>query len=185
MKNISLILASLLFLIVVSCKEEDTEGEPIVWYHYYAFVDENGNDFFQSYAEYYETVGIFTPNFNGTGTNGVYSFEDSTQIDLINIFGTGLWGGSRSYFSFRNGDIDTLTKTWKPASVQSLAAQFDELDEITFSYNGKVVETWDFVENPELLNELKRRNVNSTKFPTATNPIFIKIVKEPDLDELD
>jgi len=94
-------------------------------------------------------------------------------------------GGANSYFSFGNGDIDTLTKTWKPELIKNIEDDFDDLDEITFYFNGKEIETWDFVENPELLNELKRRNVNSIKFRTATDPIYIKIVKEPDFDELD
>jgi len=93
MKTVLITALSFLLLISIGCNEEVTSGDPIVWFHYYAFVDENGNDFFQANNENYKTLSFYTPNLNNSGKSGVYSFDDSVQVNSINIFGTWLWGG--------------------------------------------------------------------------------------------
>ncbi len=181
MKSILNYLALGLFIIShASCTDNNTSpGEPIVWYQYFAFVDEEGNDFFENNIDY-KTINIYSPRYQTH-----LKFDDSLKIDGINIYGYGAFGPSTQYFSFGNGDIDTLTKVWEPASIGNVSASIDEVENITFLYNGIEIETWDFVQNPRLLNELKERNKNSIAHPTATNPIYIKITKKANPDEFD
>jgi len=179
MKSILIyLLLGLFFISHAGCSDDNNSpGEPIVWYQYFAFVDEEGNDFFKNNS-YYTNVFLLS-DF------GEFEFEDSLSINDINVFGYGAWGPSIQYISFGNGDIDTLTKTWEPKSVGNIGGSFEKLESLTFHYNGSEIATWDFVQNPELFNELKERNKHSIARPTATDPIYIEIVKTANPNEFD
>ena len=162
---------------LLACKKDDFI-KPIEWSHYFAFVDEAGNDFFLDNLDY-SSVKLYYSN-----DQTLLAFDDSVNINNMAIFGYMAWGYSTRYFSFENGDIDTLTKSWVPASINNPAAHFDELETMSFFYNGKFVGKWDFIQNPELKTNLKKRNLHSIAHPTATDPIYIELPKNPNPDEL-
>ena len=174
MKKVMIYLTIGFLSTIIAC-EEDKSIEPIEWLHYFAFVDGSDNDFFLDNPEY-SSVKLYYP-LDQTSQ----PFVDSVNIDNMAIFGHAAWAWSTHYFSFENGDIDTLTKTWIPASIR--LSSFDEVETMSFFYNGKFVEKWDFIQDPELRINLKKRNRHSIAHPTATNPIYIKLPKNPNPGE--
>ena len=167
-----------LFIIVAlasgsGCSENSSPGEPLEIRNYFAFVDTEGGDFFESDPRY--AVDKVTMN--------CYYIE---AVKMINGFHTyqAFPRECESLINFGNGDVDTLKVAWEDGLIGRLD-KGEILRKATFFFNGKIIATWDFEANTSLLGELGNRNVPDNINASTTSPIIIMLPKTADEGELD
>ena len=155
------------FLFATSCGE-DTSGDDIALiYEYLFFSDAHGNDITQL-----DTVNTFK-NFAITqnGFSEIY-FADTVLVEgkmIYEVFG---FGEYTNYVELNGSDIDTIDRVVQPPG----AANFSEVDIITYYYNGEEMATLDFIADPDLKREIAERNTQYLREET-TNPFYVTLVK--------
>ncbi len=179
--KLKILVVLLVLSVFVHCNE--STPEPRFWEHFYVFVDENGNNFFDSNSEYVaDSVKI---NAGGPNSHPFISYKfidgllSSEDYDGYDVFETDAWS-LELFITFGNGDIDTLTPAWSP---ENLHGKFDffmkEYKSFKYFYNGELILHWDFEKNPELQRwDLIDLYGNGT-------PYIIEIPKTADPDEFD
>jgi len=154
----------LLSTLLGSCSDDSPNGEPHYIRIFFSFVTDENGDFFMANADY----DITKVSATGIRINSIMF------LDGLNVFET----TSQSFeakINFGNGDIDTLNVIWEPADLFRLKSN-EEVKKATFIYNNKVIETWDFENNTELLFDLAKRNVPD-RDTWNNDPIIVKIIK--------
>jgi hypothetical protein len=136
---------------------------------YFAFTDESGADFFAGDSRY-------SPNktsllFQDRMTD---EFESIKQTGELNTFQSASWPYS-AYFDYGNGDRDTIRIEWQPPTVGN--PSLNDLQKMNFYFNGDLAETWDFVKQPDLREQLLNRNV-SERVTFTNDPIVIRLTKK-------
>lgn len=183
------ILVITLLMLLYSC-ESTKVGDIAQWDDYFVFITSEDADLFNSYPQYDAGKVTF-----GSSLGVLRSFDFVDTVDNIHRFGWVTFIYEENYIDYGNGDIDTLTMSWEPKKVKVEDVfmyrdiQFKAVDKITFSFNGSTVAVWDFMANPELKEEIPRRNNPSgPSYPDRSSPDFDPVVivlpKEPDFDEL-
>ncbi len=179
--KLKILVVLLVLSVLVHCNE--SSPEPRFWEHFYVFVDENGNNFFDSNPEYFADSVMHDADWQSPQPFLSDKFENnlftSEKYEEYDVFETGAW--SRELFIFfGNGDIDTLTPKWSP---ERLHGKFDffmkEYKSFKYFYNSELILHWDFEKNPELQRwDLIGLYGNGT-------PYIIEIPKAADPDEFD
>ncbi len=183
MKTIQFVILVVAIMFIMHCKDEEVPGEPIPMRHFYVFVDENGNNFFDSNPEYIADsvkMNAGGPNsrvFLSEGfANDSFSTEDYEGYD---IFESEAWY-FKQYVMFGNGDIDTIHATWKPSDMSPLTEFFyPEFKEFNIYFNGELADHWNF-ETGEGISQ--RGLLESYEERT---PYITEIRKDADPDEFD
>jgi hypothetical protein len=147
-----------------SCSDDSPKGEPHQIKLYFALVTEEGGDFFAANSNYDITKVIST----GVRIDTIRLLNNLNLFELPPL-------SFDAKIDFSNSDIDTLKVVWEPADLGRLKSN-EEIKKATFYYNNKIIETWDFENNSELLFDLSKRNVPDSD-TWSNDPITIKIVK--------
>jgi hypothetical protein len=145
-------------LIYTSC-DSQSPGEPPVWVNYYAFVDEEGKDFFDNNPDYsVENLRIgLSLDMEGNIQIGMLNEGYYYKVNGFNVFGTGPFIRQNQYWHFGNGDVDTLRNSWNPLSVTAENAY--NLKSFEHIFNGKVIEKWDFTGSHTVKDWINGNNV--------------------------
>jgi len=161
-----------------------TGAKPLTWVDYFMFVTSEDKDLFNSYSEYdvdklvYGLPEISRGFDYADSINGFYRFGLRNHIKH-----------QISYIDYGNGDIDTLTLSWKPSSVpigdvfKFKDLPFKAVDEVSIYFNGELVVLWDFIKDPGLKLDYPHRNSYNRVTPDY-DPFVIILQKDPDWNEL-
>ncbi len=168
--NIAMLVSA---LIISGCKEQPI-GEPIVIMLYFSFVTAEGGDFFRSDERYDVSKVSYScrPDNNYTLTLNNMSVFERTSSSCVSII------------DFGNGDRDTLAVEWLPYEYGTNDGEAKDLEKVIFTYNGAVIETWNFDPDLKFFQELVRRNNGANGPGLNSNPIVILLPKSADEDEL-
>lgn len=154
----------LLSILLGSCSDDSPNGEPHQIKLYFAIVTEEDGDFFAANLNY---------DITKVSTTGI-RIDTIRLLNNLNVFEVPPLSFDAK-FDFGNSDIDTLKVVWEPADLGRLKSN-EEIKKATFFYNNKIIETWDFENNTELLFDLAKRNVPD-RDTWNNDPIIVKIIK--------
>lgn len=159
---------------LLGCKEQ-LIGEPIVLMLYFSFVTAEGGDFFKSDDRY----NVNDVTFSCRIVHQLYTLNNKS------VFETN-YNSCESFIDFGNGDRDTLKVEWLPYDYFGAnAGDAKDLEKVIFTYNGVVIETWNFNPDLQFFWELVDRNAIKLDNVRSANPIVITIPKVADENELD
>ncbi len=150
------------------CKEQAI-SEPIALGLYFSFVTAEGGDFFESDTRYDANSVTFSCRI----LYKVYTLDNKSVFETAP-------SSCESIIDFGNGDQDTLKVEWLPSIYPNSDAK--ELEQVIYTYNGVVIDTWDF--DPDLNFFYEMANRNGLVKEGGNNPIVINLPKTADENEL-
>lgn len=175
MKNSTAILLAIL-LGLCSCKSEDGQGEPILWYLYAQIQTTEERDYFEVNEDYkFEKFRVcWAHNIETTCAPQIDYPESYSERDNMVVFNIGKPSENELLFDFGNGDVDTISYRWEPKSVFP-DGSLSNVEYIDVYFNGAKAYRFDFEKNEPSRWDLTHRNSGYPSFPD--DPIIIPIVK--------